>query len=517
MKSAVSLALALLLLSAAAGRAQEVARVTLVHLNDIAQIDQDQGRGGLARLASVISDERAGGRQALVTHGGGALSPSPLSAIDRGSHMIRLLNILPVDMFGVGGHDFDFGPAALAERAREASFPMLASNITTAAGATLDGAGTVAIRSIGGFRLGFMSLLSPSAAQLYRTSGLRIAPLAASARRIAAELRAQGADMVIALASVDDAEAVALFRLGVLDLVLRGDSADLQIMQNDRTLLATSSPGGGRVVAIDLRLERSAVEAAPEIDDTADDDREISLSGTVRRDVRWSAAARTIDTAGAPTDYLMLGLVQQTLFLHATATEEVLARLPAALDTREALLRRQGGAFPEYVADAIRVATGADFALVHAGNFPGDRVYPAGSEFRRGDLLRELPFRNRVVMLDVSGADIIAALENGFSLIEQQDGRFPQVSGMVIDFDAGAPPGQRVMTVSGPDGPVLPGRRYRLATSDFLADGLDGYAAFAGRPRLGDSTNSPTLADVVTRHMRHAGPPQPGAPRLRQR
>lgn len=494
-------------------------RLTIIHLNDLPQAYESQGRGGLSRVASIISDQRAGGRNVVVTHAGGALSPSPLSAIDRGSHMIKLLNVLPVGVFGAGGHDFDFGPAVFLARAREAAFPVLAGNIATQAGAALDGVAATAIREVDGFNLGFLALLSPTAEQRFRTSGLRIAPVEESARRLAADLRARGADIVLALAHVDDDEAGRLLRLGVLDIVLRGDSRELQILQTGRALMAASMPGGARLVAIDLRLERLTVEIAPSFDgDDKDGDAAIDLSGATRQEVRWNAEARVIDTVDAPTDYLMLGHIQQTLFLHATATEEVLLRLPTELDNRKAVVRTRGALLPEYAADAVRAAFDADVALLNAGNFRGDRVYAAGAEFRRGDLLRELPFGNRAVVLDVTGADIIAALENGFSQIAGLEGRFPQVSGMVVDFDAKARPGRRVLAVRDAGGKALVrGRHYRLATSDFVADGRDGYTVFARRPRLGDVANSPTLADLVAERMRRIGPPQPGAPRLRQR
>src|SRR3546814_18308972 len=67
-------------------------------------------------------------------------------------------------------------------------------------------------------------------------------------------------------------------------------------------------------------------------------------------------------------------------------------------------------------------------------------------------ILAELPFGNRTAKLEVTGADILAALENGVARVEDGAGRFPQVSGIGFDYAAAKPAGSSVgaVTVAGP-------------------------------------------------------------------
>ena len=82
------------------------------------------------------------------------------------------------------------------------------------------------------------------------------------------------------------------------------------------------------------------------------------------------------------------------------------------------------------------------------GWHPGrSHTYAAGTELTRKDLLAELPFGNTVVLMELSGADLLAALENGVSRVEDRAGRFPQIAGLRLLYDPGAPAGSRVVEV----------------------------------------------------------------------
>ncbi|MBA3356501.1 MAG: 5'-nucleotidase C-terminal domain-containing protein [Pyrinomonadaceae bacterium] len=94
-------------------------------------------------------------------------------------------------------------------------------------------------------------------------------------------------------------------------------------------------------------------------------------------------------------------------------------------------------------------------------------------------MLSILPFKNKVVKLQLIGATLRAALEHGVSRSAEdgEPGRFPQVAGLRFTFDASRPPGSRVDEVTVNGQPLDDNRNYTLATTNFLAiDGGDGYA-----------------------------------------
>ena len=162
------------------------------------------------------------------------------------------------------------------------------------------------------------------------------------------------------------------------------------------------------------------------------------------------------------------------------------------------------------IADAMRAATGADVAMTNGGGIRADKVYPPGSVLQRRDIQSELPFGNKTILLEVTGADLLAALENGVSGVEVGAGRFPHVSGMAFRFDLSKPPGSRVADVTVDGTPIDVSRTYRLATNDFLGRGGDGYDMFADAPRLIDAAAGKLMATQVIEAIAAAGEISPG-------
>jgi 5'-nucleotidase len=130
-----------------------------------------------------------------------------------------------------------------------------------------------------------------------------------------------------------------------------------------------------------------------------------------------------------------------------------------------------------FVADEFRQATGAEIALVNGGSIRADQIFPRGVLTKR-HVLSILPFNNRVVKVQITGAVLRAALENGLSTVaeEAQPGRFPQVSGIRYSFDASRPSGARLTSVTVNGKPLLDDAIFTMATTTYLAvEGGDGY------------------------------------------
>jgi 2',3'-cyclic-nucleotide 2'-phosphodiesterase (5'-nucleotidase family) len=175
------------------------------------------------------------------------------------------------------------------------------------------------------------------------------------------------------------------------------------------------------------------------------------------------------------------------------------------LDTRNATMRGREAAMGNLVADAARRKTRADVAVMNGGGIRGGRVYAPGSAITRRDVLAELPFRNRVVTIEITGAALRAAIENGLSRLPAAAGRFPHVSGMAVEYDARRAAGERVLTITVGGAPLDPSRTYRVATNDFMARGGDGYATFAAAKPLLPMDDAPLVANEVMVYLRELG------------
>src|SRR5262245_14655795 len=111
--------------------APDLVHLSILQVNDIYSLEPvDEGRrGGMVRLASLAKKLRAQNPNTLFLVGGDFLSPSILSTYLKGRQMIAALDALGVDAVTIGNHEFDFGPAVLAERMRESRFAWVSSNV----------------------------------------------------------------------------------------------------------------------------------------------------------------------------------------------------------------------------------------------------------------------------------------------------------------------------------------------------------------------------------------------------
>ena len=182
-----------------------------------------------------------------------------------------------------------------------------------------------------------------------------------------------------------------------------------------------------------------------------------------------------------------------------------LGQSQTALDSQRGAVRTGETTMGNLIADALRQALHAEVALLNGGGIRGDRLYAAGVTLTRQDILRELPFGNVGVLLEISGADLLAALEHGVSQVADKAGRFPQVSGLRLVYDPQQPAGSRVLEATMNNTPIDPAASYRLATVDYLLKGGDGYVSLVQGKPLIDPSDGPLLATVVMQYIAASG------------
>src|SRR6266853_1228125 len=156
---AAALLIAFAAILSAGGAFAETTRVTFLLVNDIYQMGDKamadgQRRGGFARLAAIVKAERAKGGHVIFAHAGDTLSPSLMSGIDRGAHIMTLTNLIPPDIFVPGNHEFDFGKDGFFKRMGEAKFPLYAANLRGPDGAPLPHFKDRSVVTFDGVRIG---------------------------------------------------------------------------------------------------------------------------------------------------------------------------------------------------------------------------------------------------------------------------------------------------------------------------------------------------------------------------
>jgi 5'-nucleotidase / UDP-sugar diphosphatase len=458
---------------------------TLLLVNDIYKMGDNDGRGGFARLAAIVRAERAKGVPVLYAHAGDMFSPSLMSGFDQGAHTVELLNVVPPDVFVPGNHEFDFGVAEYMKRRAESKFSYFAANLRQAGGAPLSGHEDARMFELGSLKVGVLGVALATSPLMSQTGDLQFRDEMEAVRVHSAALRAAGADLVVAVTHTDFARDLEIMRSRLVDVLLTGHDHDLRIVYDNRVAMVESGEEGETVTAIDIHATIGERDG--------------------KRTVRWHPRFRPIDSASVAPDPETLAIVARYERMLGAELDVAIATATGELDTRSATVRSQEAAMGNLIADAIRQVTGAQIAITNGGSIRGNRLYPPGHVVTRRDILSELPFGNRTVLVEITGRDIRDAIENGLSDLDNRSGRFPHVSGLVVTANPNAPSGARVVDIRHAGMPLDPAARYKVGSNDFLLAGNDGYTALTrGRILIG-KTDGKILANIVMAHIRTLG------------
>jgi 2',3'-cyclic-nucleotide 2'-phosphodiesterase (5'-nucleotidase family) len=476
MKRLHALSLALLLAAPPAQAAERIVNATLVVFSDIYEMAEKNGRGGFARVAGALNAERARARNVLVALAGDTISPSLMSSLDKGAHIVDLVNRAKIDVFTPGNHEFDFGEDIFRARMSELQAARLAANLRDAGGKLLAGFADSKIFDFDGVKIGVFGLTEDESAKRSNTGSLRISPALETARSQAQRLRDEGADLVVVVTHSEWQDDLRLAKSGLIDIVLSGHDHNLFVAYDGRAAIAETQADGAQLVAIDLA---------------------ISLQDGETRKVAWTPKFRIIDTADAKPDAAVAARVVEYQANMDKDLDHLIGVTQTQLDSRKASVRGQETAIGNFIADAMRAKAGAEVAIMNGGGIRGDAVLEPGAKLTRKMVVATLPFDNKLVTLELRGAELRAVLENSLRMLGKDAGRFAQISGARIIVRRDAVPGSRLVSVEVGGAPLEDARLYKVATNDYLAAGKDGYEAFLrGKPLVTDD-EAPSLSSVV--------------------
>ncbi len=466
--------------------AAEPVKLTLLHINDIDRIEDSKGRGGLARLMTLVNRERAAAEHAIFTHGGDTISPSLLSGFDKGAHMMDLFNEAELDLMVLGNHEFDFGAAVTRARVAEARFPILSANAIDSSGTLLEGTLATWTAEAGPYTVGFIGLTTPETPEISSAEGVTFQPLVTTARQLSDNLRENGADLIVALAHTGIAEDLELVNGDSgIDILLSGhDHLEITYYNGQRAFVESGSQGE-KLMVVEVSMD--------------------TVDNRGKQTFVWSPQFRILSTAGVEPDGAMAAKVQVYLDKLSKELDIAVGKSATPLDSRRASVRGEETAIGNLIADAMRQGVEADVAITNGGGIRGDKTYPAGVTLTRRDIQTELPFGNRTVKLQLTGAQLREALEHGVSKVEEGAGRFPSTSGIAMTWSRAAAPGARVKSVSVNGRPLDPAATYTVATNDFLAKGGDGYTVFTESKTLIDAAAAKYMATMVMDFVASAG------------
>lgn len=454
--------------------------LTIMHTNDThAHHEPDSdGNGGAAIQAAVVAQIRAETPNTLLVDGGDRFTGTLYHVQHRGQDSARIMNALQYDAMTLGNHEFDDGDEVLAQFIDALEFPVVSSNIDFSGSPDLVGkVQTSTVIEVGGEQIGILGLITPETDILSSPGDALVfnEDLTAAAQAVVDELTAQGVNKIVLLSHIGY-----IADLGVaqsvtgIDVIVGGHSHSLL----SNTFLGSEGP-------YPTIVESPAAEPVL-----------VVQAGTAtkylgRLDVEFDDAGVASSWNGDPillSSYIRPDEEITTIIADlATAFEELRAHLVGEtsvyLEGDRTVCRFEECNLGNLITDAMRAETGAQIAIENGG---GIRASLDVGDITYGDVLTVLPFGNLTSTFSLTGQDVKAALENGVSRwdVEEGTGRFAQVSGLRYTFDPARPVGSRVTKVevqsadSGEYEPLNLTSTYTVAANDFMRAGGDDYSVF---------------------------------------
>ena len=463
---------------------------TLLHTNDFhsriepitrfdstcAPADDAAGEcfGGSARLATALAALRAQAPgPVLLVDAGDQFQGSLFFAHHRGRAEAEMMAALGYDAMAVGNHEFNLGPEALEAFAKAVPFPVLSANLDlTRAPELAEVIVPWTVIEIGGDRVGLIGLTPPDTAEL-SSPGPTVGfddPIPVL-RRALVSLEAEGVRNVVLLS-----------HLGLpADLRLAAEVAGVDVIVggHSHSLLSNSAEGAAGPYPIWVEGPEGHRTAVVQAYGYGKWVGRLELAFDAEGRVTGAAGDTVlIDAAFAPDPDLAARIAELAEPI-AALRAEVVAETAAPVDGDRTSCRagecEMGVLVAEAMLDRVR-GQGVQVALQNGG---GLRASLPEGPVTMGDVLAVLPFQNALSTFRLRGADLVAALENGVSQVEEGAGRFPQVAGLRFVWDPEAAAGSRVVSVevAGEGGwaALESEALYGVVSNDFLRRGGDGY------------------------------------------
>jgi 5'-nucleotidase len=490
-------------------------RIQSINAFDATCSDEDETAGecfgGVARVATKINERRDAltgeDGNVLVLDAGDQFQGSLFYTTYKGEDSVEFMNMIGFDAMAVGNHEFDDGPAVLADFIDAAEFPVISGN-TVVADAEESLAGKIEEWTIvekGGERIGILSVLATDTDVTSQggpnvTFNDEIEYLNDAVSRMEGE----GVNKIVLLSHVGfarDQEIAAA--VDGIDVIVGGHS-HTRFSNTEEGAEAyptmVANPSGAEVPIVHAYANSKYVG---ELEVTFDDEGNVTaatgdtilLDNSVEPDAQIAARVQEL---AAPIEELMSESVSETT---------------AAIDGSRETCRAAECTMGNLVADAMLERTAGQGVRVVIQNGGGLRSSIDAGEITMGEVLAVLPFQNTLATFELTGADIIASLEHGVSGLEEGAGRFPQVAGIRYSFDPNVAPNEgRIQSVeieeNGEWVALDEAATYGVATNNFMRGGGDGYELFDTNAQNAYDFG-PGLELVLADYLRENGPYEP--------
>lgn len=465
-------------------------------------IEDGWGYAGVAGTRELVQEL---GIDTLLVDAGDHVQGGPIGTLSHGQYIIDIMNAAGYDLAIPGNHEFDYGMDQFFNLVESADYPYISSNFMHYEnGAPTDLVfDAYKLFELGGHSVAFVGITTPEAITKSTPTYFQDANgnyiygfcqdstgemLVEAAQDAVDAARAEGAEYVFILAhtGIDEQSSPwttneIVSRLHGIDAYIDGHSHSVfnEVMQD--------ADGNDVLVAqTGTKLANLGMLS-------------IFPDGSLRIDVQAADDEETLIIPDPEVDEL----IQQIKAQYEELLHEVVAYTPFDLvvndpATGERMVRSRETNLGDLCADAYRTLLGADIAFVNGG---GVRATINEGEITFENVINVHPFGNEACLVEVTGQQILDALEMGSRMCPAENGGFLQVAGITYEIHTALEPNvivgedkmwqgpagipyrvQNVMVMDRETGEYQPldlERVYTLASHNYmLLNQGDGFAMF---------------------------------------
>lgn len=458
--------------------------IRILHTNDIhgRSSFQEGATVGFEKLAAYIQQQQPD----LLVDVGDVFHGQAFATLEQGASMAELMKVVGYDAMTPGNHDWNYGKDRLKELSELADTPILAGNVTKDGQSFFGNDGTL-IKQVDGVKIGLLGVFDQDIKDdtaPRNIEGLSFANDAQTATELAAKLRKEGCEIVVALSHQLRCEEFLQQTKGI-DVLIAG--------HEHSTLEETYSDADGRtveVVEVGCYFEKAGL-----------------LSITYHPDEKQIVSIKeelltSEEAAALPANEEVAALLQTINDRQKQTLRQVVGTTGQELDGRWENLRIGETGMGRLVTAAYLYETGADIAFENAGGIRLGRLLPAGN-LTYQDIIDTAPYGNYIVTKQITGEAVLSILEKSIDIgLQNQkayeewlatgsdqvpwpddNGSYLQFGGLSVHYDPSKPLGERVVSAEVGGAPLVCERLYTIATNNYISLGK-AFPELAEAPEL---------------------------------
>ncbi len=470
-------------------------------------IDQGFGYAGLEQIRDGLV---AQGNVVILVDDGDNIQGEPIGTMTKGEALVELMNEAGYEIAIPGNHEFDYGMEQFLSLTEKAKFQYISCNFNKDGELVFE---PYVIKELGGAKVAFVGVTTPktltsSTPKYFQNEKGEFVygffqdetgeGVYKAVQKAVDDARADGAEYVIVLGHMGNEEECRPWTYADVIENTTGIDAFLDGHSHDTEQVTMKNKDGEDVIRSACGTKLACVGYC-----------RIAGDGKITAGVyKWNNDTSAPELLGITNDMSKAvdkasnALNEKLKEVVATTQVKLTINDPEAVDENGKpirMVRRAETNLGDLCADAYRAQSGADIAFVNGG---GIRVNIEAGDITLNDILKVHPFGNAMCVIEVTGQQILDALEWGARNVPGENGGFLQVSGLTYEIHtyidtpckqdentlfAGIEGERRVQNVLVNGKPIDPKATYTLASHDYmLLNQGDGYAMFGGCKLLQD-------------------------------